>query len=506
MLFRSNPSRQHVYELLRDWMSSPKIMGWALAISIGIQIADLQALVSIYLADSPVEVAELDWSVMYLAGVVSKTTNALFCVAAYCIQFLITTAGIFGIAYLTAHNLFFINRIYQRSRVKPGDEANYITLDLEDVNQCFGFRAANNAFNTQVVGLAIAGIIILTSRFSNVTAVDNSVGLADMFRWSTLSQMTFFPDIGQTLLAIGWFLTLFIVSSPALVKLIPRLPRVGTLKELSIDSYLKEFLTPAQWSYGDKPTEKQINIIAAKFARNAFWPTGDNRASQLFFYSFWVFLIVLYPIRTSSIPLLVVSFAVLGVIAYGLRTILLRFLNGSLAYVDERLTTPRPDPLAAEDDKRIQIRGKVFISYRREDSLAYARLLKQSLAAYLDPAQIFMDLTDIRDGDDFVDRLETAIRDCDILLAVIGPQWSGCKAADGQRRLEKGDDFVRLEIATALAQEKRIVPVLVGKANMPTPEELPADIAPLWRRNARELSDSRWEYDVGELARTLAEE
>jgi len=322
--------------------------------------------------------------------------------------------------------------------------------------------------------------------------------------WSSIAEMTFFPDIGQTLLAIGWFLTLLIVSSPALVKLLPRLPG-GGLSELSIGVYLREFLTDEQWRYGENPSEKQINLIAAKFARNGFWPTGDNRASQLFFFSFWVFLVILYPIRTNDIPLLVVSLIVLGVIAFGLRSVLLKLLNSSLSYVDERLTNPRPDLLLEDEDKLIRIRGKVFISYRREDSLAYARLLKQSLATHMDESRIFMDLTDIHAGDDFVTTLESAIAECATLIAVIGPQWSSCKGPDGQRRLEKGDDFVRLEIATALTEEKLLIPVLVGNASMPRAEELSADIAALWRRHARELSDSRWEYDVGELALAISE-
>lgn len=504
MLFRSNPSPQKVYDLLRDWICSPKVMGIALLISIGIQVADLSELVSVYLFDTPLRAGEFDWSVMYQAGLLSKTTNMIFCFFAYILQFLMTTLGIFGITFLTAHNLFFLNRIYQRSRVVAGEEENYITLDLEDVNRCFGFRAANNAFNTQVIALGIAGIVILTSRFSNVTAIDDSMGLQDLLSWSSLAEISFFPDIGQTLLAIGWFLTLFIVSSPALVKLLPRLPG-GGLSELSIGVYLREFLTDEQWRYGENPSEKQINLIAAKFARNGFWPTGDNRASQLFFFSFWVFLVILYPIRTNDVSLLVVSLIVLGVIAFGLRSVLLKLLNSSLSYVDERLTNPRPDLLLEDEDKLIRIRGKVFISYRREDSLAYARLLKQSLATHMDESRIFMDLTDIHAGDDFVTTLESAIAECATLIAVIGPQWSNCKGPDGQRRLEKEDDFVRLEIATALTEEKLLIPVLVGNASMPRAEELSADIAALWRRHARELSDSRWEYDVGELALAISE-
>jgi hypothetical protein len=297
---------------------------------------------------------------------------------------------------------------------------------------------------------------------------------------------------------------LFIITSPALVKLAPRLPYLGALSELSIDTYLREFLTDEQWTYGENPTEKQINYMAAKFANNGFWPTGDNRASHLFFFSFWVLLLILYPIVSTDMVIFLPSLLLLGVIAYFLRTMLLKLLNGSLSYVDERLTLPRPDLLMSEEESAIRIPGKVFISYRREDSLAYARLLKQSLLKFIDEDRLFMDISTIQDGEDFVVAIESAINACDSVIVVIGPTWSTCTDTTGQRRLEKGDDFVRLEIATAFAEGKVVVPALVGGADMPSAEELTADIAPLWRRHARELSDTRWEYDTSELAKALA--
>jgi hypothetical protein len=329
--------------------------------------------------------------------------------------------------------------------------------------------------------------------------------LDELIMGTNSTPLILFPDIGQTLLALGWVIALFIIAAPSLVKLIPRLPYLGKLPELSIDTYLREFLIDDQWRCGEKPTEKQINYIAAKFANNGFWPTGDNRASMLFFYSFWVFLIILYPVKTDDFRILIPSLLALGVVAYGLRTILLKALNSSLSYVDERLTTPRPDLLAEVDEGRVRVRGKVFVSYRREDSLAYARLLRQSLSEYVKEDHLFMDITTIKDGEDFVDSIESAIENCDTLIVVIGPTWSSCTDSSGLRRLEKGDDFVRLEVASAFAHEKTVVPVLVGGAQMPGADELTADIGQLWRRHARELSDSRWEYDVSELARTMAD-
>jgi hypothetical protein len=504
LLFRSSPSPQRPYELLRDWLSSPKIMGTTLVISLFIQVIDLSELFGVYQFNTPVRATELDWSVMYQAGLISKPANIMFCISAYFTQFIITVLGTWGVAFLAAHNLFFLERIYQRSRMKAGDVMDYITLDLDDVNHCFGFRVANDGFNTQVGALIIGGIVILMSRFSNVTGVDGLVNLDDIIRGTSQVEITFFPDVGQVILAAAWIAGLFIITLPALVKLIPRLPFFGAVSELSIDSYLREFLTEEQWPYGDRPTEKQINYMAAKFANNGFWPAGDNRASHLFFFSFWVLLVILYPFNTRDMLIFLPSLLGMALVAYFLRTVLLKLLNSSLSYVDERLAMPHPELLVAQEQSAVRIRGKVFISYRREDSLAYTRLLKQSLLQYVDEDRLFMDITAIKDGDDFVDAIESAIKACDSVIAVIGPRWSSCTDDTGQRRLLKGDDFVRLEIATAFAEGKTVIPALVGKATMPAPEELTADIAPLWRRHARELSDSRWDYDTGELAKVLA--
>jgi hypothetical protein len=479
-------------------------MGTTLLISLCIQVIDLSELFSVYQFNTPVRASELDWSVMYQAGVISKATNILFCASAYFTQFLITTLGLWGVAFLAAHNLFFLERIYQRSRAKAGDIIDYITLDLDDVNRCFGFRVANDGFNTQVFALLIAGVVILMSRFANVTGVEGLGNMEDILSGASHVQITFFPDAGQAILALAWIAGLFIITLPALVKLLPRLPFFGAVSQLSIDSYLHEFLTDEQWPYGDTPTEKQINYVAAKFANNGFWPAGDNRASHLFFFSFWVLLVILYPFNTKDMLIFLPSLLIMALIAYFLRTVLLKLLSSSLSYVDERLSVPHPELLDGEEQSAIRIRGKVFISYRREDSLAYTRLLKQSLLKYIDEDRLFMDIAAIKDGDDFVDAIESAIKACDSVIAVIGPRWSSCTDDVGQRRLEKGDDFVRLEIATAFAEGKVVIPVLVGSATIPGAEELTADIAPLWRRHARELSDSRWEYDTGELAKAMA--
>ena len=111
---------------------------------------------------------------------------------------------------------------------------------------------------------------------------------------------------------------------------------------------MQEFFPPKQWPYGDNPSSKDIELLAARFADNDFWPTGNNRASQLFFFSFWVFLIILVPIQTEDTLLLVTIILLLGAIAYLLRSGIFWLLNASLSYVDHRLTERHPELLLSD--------------------------------------------------------------------------------------------------------------------------------------------------------------
>ena len=146
---------------------------------------------------------------------------------------------------------------------------------------------------------------------------------------------------------------------------------------------------------------------------------------------------------------------------------------------------------------------RIFISYRRDDTSGHAGRLYDSLAGHFDPEQIFMDVDDIPFGHDFTQVINDAVGSCDVLLCLIGARWISTADAQGMRRLEDPHDFVRLEIEAALRRNVRLIPVLVQKTEMPRPEELPAALAPLSRRNALEISDGRWRYDVGRLIEAL---
>jgi hypothetical protein len=146
-------------------------------------------------------------------------------------------------------------------------------------------------------------------------------------------------------------------------------------------------------------------------------------------------------------------------------------------------------------------RCRIFISYRRRGAGAgYAGRLADRLVQEFGAEQCFRDIDDIESGTDFVEAISKAVGSCQVLVVVVAPDWLEATDANGRRRLENPQDFVRIEIAAALARNTRVVPVLVGGAVMPTPEELPVAIEGFSRRQAHELSDIRWDYDVGQLA------
>ena len=141
----------------------------------------------------------------------------------------------------------------------------------------------------------------------------------------------------------------------------------------------------------------------------------------------------------------------------------------------------------------------VFVSYRREDTGPYARLLKEHLTERFPGVPIFLDLDSIEVGVDFVEAIEAALGSCAVLVALIGRVWLTTTDEDGRRRLDDPDDYVLFEIRTAMERSVRIIPVLVDGAKAPRQRQLPANLCKLARLNALEMSYDRFEYDENRL-------
>ncbi len=138
---------------------------------------------------------------------------------------------------------------------------------------------------------------------------------------------------------------------------------------------------------------------------------------------------------------------------------------------------------------------RVFISYRRSDSKDIAARIADNLRSVREIDEVFLDVESIAHGEHFPARLDAEINAADVVLCIIGKKWSGAKLDDGRRRIESEDDFVRREVASALEADKRIIPVLVDEAAMPSAGDIPASIGDLLNRNAISVRHTAFRID-----------
>jgi hypothetical protein len=131
--------------------------------------------------------------------------------------------------------------------------------------------------------------------------------------------------------------------------------------------------------------------------------------------------------------------------------------------------------------------GNIFINYRRGDDPGFTQALFSRLEQAFPPERLFMDVNNIAPGLDFVQVLNDQVARCDVLIAVIGKNWLGAADESGERRLDNPEDFVRIEIESALSQKKRVIPVLVNDAKMSRSTELPESLKSFARCNAVRL-------------------
>ncbi|WP_298231800.1 CHASE2 domain-containing protein [uncultured Azohydromonas sp.] len=147
---------------------------------------------------------------------------------------------------------------------------------------------------------------------------------------------------------------------------------------------------------------------------------------------------------------------------------------------------------------------QIFISYRRDDSAATARLIHNELCRYFGADDIFMDAEDIGWGDDFGSVIERHIARADVIVIVIGPHWTRFI-----EERERGDDWVRHEVRAALARQAqgraRVLPVLVCGATPPA-TALPPDIDALRRLDMREIRDRELKVGIEKLIEAVQEE
>ncbi|MEO0602254.1 MAG: toll/interleukin-1 receptor domain-containing protein [Myxococcota bacterium] len=136
----------------------------------------------------------------------------------------------------------------------------------------------------------------------------------------------------------------------------------------------------------------------------------------------------------------------------------------------------------------------IYLSYRRGDA-RWAGQLHEALTNRFGGTAVFSDVASIGIGQDFRETLFDAVRQAEIVLALIGPAWM-----DG---IDEPSDFVRLELAEALRRNETVIPVLLGDTPMPADEELPRELRELTTFQAVRVSNERFGRDLAGLVSRL---
>jgi hypothetical protein len=128
----------------------------------------------------------------------------------------------------------------------------------------------------------------------------------------------------------------------------------------------------------------------------------------------------------------------------------------------------------------------------------------EKLKSALGDEHVFMDLDDIPHGANFAEHIEKVLSNASAVLVMIGPSWLNASNAKG-RRLDDPEDFVRMEVATALEKNLRVIPVLLRGTEMPSPEELPDVLKGLSLRNAIRIYDDQFDAGIQRLMESVTD-
>ena len=151
--------------------------------------------------------------------------------------------------------------------------------------------------------------------------------------------------------------------------------------------------------------------------------------------------------------------------------------------------------------------SKILISYRREDSADVTGRIYDRLIQQFGREAVFKDVDSIPLGADFRIHLDAQVAKCDVFLAVIGRDWMKKRGSKSKSRLDEPEDFVRIEIESALRREIPVIPVLVSGVSIPSAERLPASIQDLSYRNGIAVRpDPDFHRDMDRLIESLKKE
>lgn len=148
--------------------------------------------------------------------------------------------------------------------------------------------------------------------------------------------------------------------------------------------------------------------------------------------------------------------------------------------------------------------GGIFVSYRRHDSAAMTLIVVRELKKRYCTTKMFYDADpETRAqllGANLPKVLVEKLRESTVALIVIGRDWLDQRDSSGRRRLDDPNDYVRLEVQTALRLSNEdglvVVPLLVDGASMPLADSLPPDLVDLTRLGGWQIDLARTEFGI----------
>ncbi len=148
--------------------------------------------------------------------------------------------------------------------------------------------------------------------------------------------------------------------------------------------------------------------------------------------------------------------------------------------------------------------ARVFISYRTSDGADKATALARDLDALFGQDQIFLDKDDLPAGSRWRDVIVRTLNASPILLVLVTPNYLGARDSSGNRCIDRADDPIRDELATAIAANAQIIPLLCdGVTRTPSADDLPPPFDQLAERTWRRLRAYDWREDLARLSEDL---
>ena len=346
----------------RNVVASKSSLLFAAVAALAISALDVAEVLCVYVEywtqpEAAVDPREKDWAYFFVTGRVSPASNLGFIFLAYAVQALVFLLAIWLVCLFAKHNLYFLTSIYGRQRDGRAARDSSIVMNLRHRDRCFGFHDAYRAFNTQVYCLVIAGVVMLVSRYPNTGPNVASEVRALVKKWLAGNETNFWTlvssvsigkllpsDIGQWMLIGAWLVAVIVVALPGLVKFWPIARLLLRKRKLTAVNYIREITPDCKLGWeNEEPTRKELEGQLNAFATNSFWPTGDTKAENLFFFAFVVLGFLLVPLRydPDSASAFVIYSLFVASTAYLFVKALFAIARWPLKYIDPRLTGRR---------------------------------------------------------------------------------------------------------------------------------------------------------------------